>query len=144
MFRPLFPGDLFAELDRMQRQMQRFAGPMTGIRGFGRSAFPALNVGSTPDSIEIYAFAPGLDPASVNATIERGVLTLSGERRSNLPEDNAGMVHINERFAGRFNRAVSLSDDADPDRVAARYADGILHVSIRRRESARRRRIAIE
>jgi HSP20 family protein len=144
MYRTLFPGDLFAELNRLQRHMQQFAGPMTSIRGLGRSAFPALNVGSTPDSVEIYAFAPGLDPASIEATIERGVLTLAGERRPGLPEDKAGTVHIDERFAGRFSRAISLTDDIDPDRVSAKYADGVLHVSIKRRQSAQRRRIAIE
>lgn len=145
LFQTLFPADLFAELHRLQRRLQQFAGPMTSIRGLGRSAFPALNVGSTPDSVEIYAFAPGLDPASIEATIERGVLTLSGERKSDLPEnERQGMVHINERFAGRFSRAISLSDDLDPDRVTAKYTDGVLHVSVKRRESAQRRRIAIE
>ncbi len=144
MYRTLFPGDLLAELERLQQGLRQFAGPMTSIRGFGRSAFPALNIGSTPESVEIYAFAPGLDPASIEATIERGVLTLSGERKAALPEEKQGAVHINERFAGRFSRAVSLSDDADPDRVTASYADGVLHISVRRRESAQRRRIAIE
>lgn len=144
MYPTLFPGDLFAELDRLQRRMRQFAGPMTSIRGLGRSAFPALNVGSTPESVEIYAFAPGLDPASIEATIERGVLTLTGERKTDLPGEQRGTVHINERFAGRFSRAISLSDDVDPDRVSAKYADGVLHVSIRRRASAQRRRIAIE
>lgn len=144
MFRTLFSGDIFAELDRLQRQLQQFAGPMTSIRGFGRSAFPALNVGSTPESVEIYAFAPGLDPKTIEAGVERGVLTLSGERKSSLPEGAQAAVHLNERFAGRFSRAVSLSDDVDPDRVTAKYADGVLHVSIRRRESAQRRRISIE
>ena len=53
MTRALFPGDLFAELDRLQRQFQRLAGPSTNIRGYGRNDFPALNVGGTPDSVEI-------------------------------------------------------------------------------------------
>lgn len=144
MYRTLFPGDLFAELDRLQQRLQQFAGPMTSIRGFGRSGFPALNVGSTADSVEVYAFAPGLDPASIDATIERGVLTLSGERKSDLPAEKQGTVHINERFSGHFSRAVSLSDDVDPGRVTAKYSDGVLHVSIKRRESAQSRRIAIE
>jgi HSP20 family protein len=144
MFQTLFPGDLFAELDRMQRQMRQFTGPMTSIRGFGRSTYPALNVGSTPDSVEIYAFAPGLDPTTIVATIERGVLTLSGERRTELPVSDDARVRLDERFAGRFSRAVSLPDDADPDHVTANYADGVLHVSVKRRESAQRRRITID
>jgi HSP20 family protein len=145
MYRTLFPSDLFAELDRLQRQVQRFTGPTTSIRGFGRNGFPALNVGGTPDSVEIYAFAPGLDPAKLDVTIERGVLTLSGERPGDVPADaNKAVVHINERFAGRFSRAVSLSDDVDPNRVAAKYSDGVLHISVKRRESAQPRRIEIQ
>jgi HSP20 family protein len=145
MYRSLFPGDFLADLDRLQRQVQRIVGPTTSIRGFGRGSFPALNVAGTRDSVEIYAFAPGLDPASIEVTIERGVLTLSGQRQSELPgEGSKASIHLNERFAGRFQRAVSLSDDADPGQVTARYADGVLHVSIKRREAAPRRRIEIQ
>jgi HSP20 family protein len=104
-----------------------------------------MNVGGTPQSVEIYAFAPGLDPASVEVQLERGVLTVAGERKVEaLPADEKAAVHIDERFAGRFRRVVSLSDDIDPDRVAARYEDGVLHISIPRRESSQPRRIAIQ
>lgn len=145
MIRTFFPGDLINELDRLQRQIQRFSGPATSIRGFGRSEFPALNIGSTPEAVEIYAFAPGLDPASIDVTIERGVLTVSGERKSELPEEGRSQnIHINERFAGSFHRAVSLSDDVDPTQVSARYNDGVLQIRIMRRESAPRRRIEIQ
>jgi HSP20 family protein len=53
-------------------------------------------------------------------------------------------VHINERFAGRFRRVVSLPDDADPGAVGAEYRNGVLHLSIKRRESALPRRIEIK
>lgn len=145
MYRTWFPGDLVAELDRLQRQAQRFAGQTTSIRGFGRNGFPPINVGSTPDSVEIYAFAPGLDPATIEVTVERGVLTLSGQRPTDLPaEGNRTTVHINERFAGRYSRAVSLSDDLDPERVTAKYSDGVLHISVQRRQSTQPRRIEIQ
>ena len=143
MYRTLFPNVLFSELDRLQREMQRFSGPMTSIRGIGRNGFPALNIGGTPDSVEIYAFAPGLDPKSIDVTIERGVLSLAGERTTGLPSEDGKSIHINERFSGRFRRSVSLSDDVDPDRVDARYTDGVLHISIKRRASAQPRRIEI-
>ena len=68
MYRTLFPSDIFANLDRLQREFQRYSGPASSIRGFGRGGFPALNVGTTPESIEIFAFAPGLDPATVSCT----------------------------------------------------------------------------
>jgi HSP20 family protein len=145
MYRTYASSDLLSELGRLQRQFQRLAGNTSSIRGFGRTDFPAMNIGGTPDSVEIYAFAPGLDPASIDVTVERGVLTLSGERKSELqPEKSNAAIQINERFSGSFRRAVSLTDDVDPTQVAARYKDGILSVSVKRHESAQRRQIEIQ
>ena len=140
-----FPRDMFAELDRMQRDLQRAFEVSPSIRGLARGGFPALNAGGTPQTIEVYAFAPGIDPATLEVVVERGTLTLAGERKSSLPaEDRKTKVHINERFSGRFRRVVSLPDDADPDAVEAGYRDGVLHISVRRSESARPRRIEIQ
>jgi HSP20 family protein len=70
---------------------------------------------------------------------------VSGERPSSVPAQNAQVaVHVNERFAGRFSRAVSLSDDLDPNQVAAKYNDGVLHISIKRRESFQPRRVQVQ
>ena len=144
MFRSLFPRDVFAELDRLQRDMQQAVDLTPSIRGIGRGGYPALNVGGTPQSVEIYAFAPGLDPSKIEVNLERGVLTISGERPSGLPgPDEKASVHINERFAGRFRRVLSLPDDADPNAVSAAYRDGVLHMSVKRRESTQPRRIEI-
>jgi HSP20 family protein len=140
----LFPRDLFAELDRLQRQMQQAFELSPSIRGLARGSFPALNVAGTEDSAEIYAFAPGLDPASIHVQVERGVLSISGERVSDLPADDPEKsVHLNERFAGRFHRVINLTDDLDTSAVAATYRDGVLHVSVRRSEAAKPRRINV-
>ncbi|HMW24016.1 MAG TPA: Hsp20/alpha crystallin family protein [Burkholderiaceae bacterium] len=115
------------------------------IRGLGRGGYPALNVGSTPTSVEVYAFAPGMDPARIDVNLERGVLTIAGERaRVALPSDEKATLHVNERFDGRFRRVVSLPDDIDPNAVSASYRDGVLHVSIQRRAAAQPRRIEVQ
>jgi HSP20 family protein len=140
-----FPRDVFAELDRLQREIQQNHDLSPSIRGIARGGFPAMNVGSTPGSVEIYAFAPGIDPATIDVQLERGVLTVAGERKAELPEPEAkAAIHIDERFAGRFRRVVTLPDDVDPNAVTAKYRDGVLHVSIPRREAAQPRRINIE
>ena len=145
MYRSLFPRDVFAELDRLQRDIQQAFDVTPSIRGLGRGGYPALNVGGTPQSVEIYAFAPGLDPARIEVNLERGVLTISGEREGTLRNgDEKTAVHINERFSGRFRRVLSLPDDVDPSAVEASYRDGVLHISIRRRASAMPRRIEIQ
>lgn len=142
MYRSLFPRDMFAELDRLQREMQQASEWSPSIRGLTRG-FPAMNVGGTARSVEIYAFAPGVDPAGLDVQIEKGVLTIAGERKPlDLPEKAS--LHIDERFAGRFRRVVTLPDDIDPNAVEARYRDGVLHISIARQEAAQPRRIAIQ
>jgi HSP20 family protein len=140
----LFPRDLFAEMERLQRDMQRSLEFSPSIRGFARGGFPALNVAGTTDSAEVYAFAPGLDPESINLQVERGVLSISGERESAVrPDEESASVHLNERFAGRFHRVITLTEDLDPNEVHANYRNGVLHISIRRRESAKPRRISV-
>ncbi len=126
---------------RLQRDMQQAYDLSPSIRGLTRG-FPAMNVGGTSKSVEIYAFAPGVDPASLDVQIERGVLTISGERkRDEVPEKST--VHIDERQVGRFRRVVTLPDDIDANAVEANYRDGVLHIGIARKEAAQPRRISV-
>lgn len=144
MFGSLFPRDVLAELDRLQRDVQAAFDVSPSIRGLGRGGYPAVNVGSTQQSVEVYAFAPGLDPASIEVNLDRGVLSIAGERKPGLPQADAKTsVHIHERFDGRFRRVITLPEDADPDGVSAQYRDGLLHISVKRRQAAQPRRIEI-
>ena len=148
MFASMMYPTAFGDFDRLRRELDDLfglAGLPTSIRSAAPGAFPALNIGNTPTSVEVYAFAPGIDPSQVDVTIDRGVMTISGERRSELPENDAKVnVYGNERFAGRFRRAISLPEDIDPGKVEATYRDGVLRVSIARRESALPRRITVQ
>ena len=141
-YRSLFPRDLFAELDRLQRGMQQSFDPNPNIRGLTRG-YPALNVGGTSKAVDIYAFAPGIDPATLDVQLVKGTLTIAGERKVDPVPDKA-TLHIDERFAGRFRRVVSLPDDVDPNTIEAKYRDGVLHVRIQRKEEAQPRRITIQ
>ncbi|AMM25993.1 Hsp20/alpha crystallin family protein [Variovorax sp. PAMC 28711] len=144
MYRSLFPRDMYAELEQLQRDMQQALELSPAIRGFGRGGFPALNVGSTGDAIHVHGFAPGLDPATLDISLDRGILTVSGERPASVQRDAQAAVHINERFAGRFQRVLSLPEDADPEAVNARYENGILRITVPRRASAQPRRIPVQ
>ena len=140
-------GSLFPELARLQQQLEGVLQPagVTGIRSLAHGAFPAVNVGSTPDSIEVIAFVPGVDPKEIEVTVDRGLLSLSGERRSNLAGEQGGKANIyaQERFTGKFRRVISLPDDADPTKVEAKFKDGILHITVPKRESSKPRQITI-
>jgi len=142
-----FPGGLFAEFDRMQRDLQHLAGAPglpSSIRAVAQGAFPPINIGGTQSAIEVYAFAPGLDPKGIDVTVDRGLLTISGERSNALPgEEGKRSVYASERYAGSFRRTVSLPDDADPARIEAKYRDGVLRITVARRESAQPKRVTV-
>src|SRR6187549_2159430 len=142
-------GDLFADFAQLQDRIDEL---MTGGRGASSiravaraGAFPALNVGTWAEALEVYAFAPGIDPGSIDVSVEKGLLTLSGERKSpQAGKDEKGTsVYAKERFEGRFRRVLSLPEDADPARVDASYRNGVLKVIVPRLESAKPRQISI-
>ena len=141
------PQSLFDQLDVMQRLLARSLGvdgAPGGIRSVAYGAFPEINVGRTPSSVEVFAFAPGIDAASLEVTIERNVLKISGVRTSGIPSRDAkAQLYANERPEGRFSRAVSLPDDVDPLKVDAKYRDGLLRITIALSASAQPQRIAV-
>jgi HSP20 family protein len=143
-FRPA--ADVFSELNRLQTVLDQMFRPAerSSIRALTGASFPVLNVGTTPDTIEVMALAPGLDPRALQLTVDRGLLIISGERKNELPEGgDGGTTYAQERFMGNFRRVVSLPDDADPGRVDASYQDGILRVTVAKRESSKPRRIEV-
>lgn len=140
-----FSTDLFADIDRLQRQVEQlFSGFPSSLRASRIGTFPSVNIGSTDDSIEIVAFAPGLDPAQIDVSIDKGLLTISGERKAIEPEGDDVRTYAQERFAGTFRRVIELPRHADPDKVNARYANGCLTVSVGRLEASKPRSITVQ
>ncbi len=102
-----FPGDLFADFEGLQRQVEQLFGASgwpSSIRAASRGAFPAVNVGTTEEAVEIYAFAPGIDPAKIEVSVDKGLLTIAGERVADTPKENDKVsVYARERFVGDPN-----------------------------------------
>ena len=147
MFESLFsfgPGGVFDEFRRLESQMdQLFRGSSwpAEIRSMQRGTFPPLNIGATPERLDVYVFAAGLDPKSLDLSIQQNLLSVAGSRKVEVNED--ADYYRRERFDGEFRRAISLPDDVDPERVDAKYRDGVLQITIQRRESARARQITV-
>ncbi|MBW8830642.1 MAG: Hsp20/alpha crystallin family protein [Burkholderiales bacterium] len=143
-----FPGDVFADFDELHRQLDRVLGTRnasSSIRAVQRGSFPAVNIGVTPEAVEIFAFAPGIDPSKLDVTVDKGLLTISGERSGYAAEAGAKVnVYASERSDGAFRRVVSLPEDANPDRVNATYRNGILRIQVQKREASRPRRIEVK
>ena len=140
-----FQDSLLDEFWRLHQEMDEMLGDglssAGGIRSAPRRTFPAVNVIQTPAEVQVYLFAPGVDPKKLDVSVQRGLLTVSGER--NIPVHDEATYYRQERFSGEFRRAISLGDDVDPDKVEAKYRDGILQIQVRRRESAKPRQIEI-
>ncbi|MBP0588229.1 Hsp20/alpha crystallin family protein [Paraburkholderia sp. LEh10] len=140
------PTDLFSEFDRLQRQMAGLFGTFpSSIRAGRFGTFPAVNIGATDDSIEIVAFAPGIDAAGLDVSIDKGVLSISGERKPSRQDINdETRIYSQERFTGAFRRVIELPQTADPDKVQARYENGCLMITVGKRESSKPRAISVQ
>ena len=138
-------GNLYPELARFQQLLDEMSPAGTaGIRALAGRSFPAINVGSTADTIEVIAFVPGVDPKEIEITVDRGLLSLAGQRRSEPPSHkDGGHAYAQERFQGSFRRVISLPEDADPAKVEAKFRDGVLHIQVAKRESSKPRQITI-
>lgn len=139
--------DLYPELATLQQHLEQLfqATASADIRGRAvRNEFPAINVGTAPDSVEVVAFVPGVDRAALQISIDRGLLIIAGERNTTSDQGEQDNVYAHERFAGSFRRVISLPEDADPTRVEASLRDGVLHISIEKRESSKPRQIDVQ
>ena len=140
-----FDNDLFDQFERMRRDMDaRFgerSGPL-GIRSVAAGAYPAINVGASPKQVDVYVFAAGVDSKSLDISLQQNLLTVSGERKIELPE--GAQAYRRERFTGGFKRVVTLPDDVDPDKVNASYRDGVLHIIVQRKEELQPRKIEVK
>jgi HSP20 family protein len=148
MFENLFmsfgPDGTFDEFRRLESQMDqllRGSSWPAEIRSVQRGTFPPLNIGATPERVDVYVFAAGLDPKSLDLSIQQNLLSVAGSRQVEVNE--TAEYYRRERFNGDFRRVISLPDDLDPERVEAKYRDGVLQITIPRRESARPRQITV-
>jgi HSP20 family protein len=141
---PGLSGSLFDDLSRLQRELDEAFGRWPAaaeLRSPGWGGWPPINIGATPERVDIYLFAPGLDPGELDISIQQNLLTIAGQRSAEVSEEMR--PYRTERFSGEFRRAVTLPDDVDPERVDASYRDGVLHVSVQRLAAAQPRRITV-
>jgi HSP20 family protein len=129
--------DPFTAMRRLQDEVNRaFAAPRA-------AGFPAVNIWQGTDSAALTAEIPGVEPADLEISVKEDVITIAGERRP--PEVAEGTVwQRRERAYGRFSRAIRLPYRVDPDRVEARFADGVLEIELHRPEADKPRRIQIK
>ncbi|MGB9428381.1 MAG: Hsp20/alpha crystallin family protein [Gammaproteobacteria bacterium] len=104
---------------------------------------PAVDIKEEADRFLIHADVPGVDPNDIEITMEDGILTLKGERKSETREERDGYRRV-ERVSGQFFRRFTLPDTADAEGVSAKGVNGVLEISIPKHAKAQPRRITVK
>jgi HSP20 family protein len=128
--------DPFRELDRLnqevwgQSQRRNTGMPMDAYR--------------QGDTFFIHFDLPGVDPGTIDLTVEKNVLTVRAERQFNWGGGNGDVeVLVAERPQGSYSRQLFLGETLDPDRIAASYEQGVLTLTIPVAEAAKPRRVQV-
>lgn len=103
---------------------------------------PALDVHEDKDNYVVQAELPGVKKEDIEVSLNDGVLSISGERKSETRHQTAE-VHRAERFFGRFQRTVTLPTAVSADKIQAAYKDGVLTVTLPKTEEAKPRKIDV-
>ena len=140
--------DPFRELRSLQDEVNRvFSGSFNrrgDETGMMRGAWnPSVDIFENKDQIVLEAELPGLKPEDVNISIENNVLTIHGERKFEK-KDEGDNFHRVERSYGSFTRSFTLPPTVSSENVEAAFDNGILRLSLAKREEAKPRRIEIK
>lgn len=127
--------------NEMDRMLERFAVNLP--RTFGHQVFPALNLWEDQEKVWVEAELPGFELGDLEIYVNGGKqLTIKGERKRLSQE--GGVWHRQERSCGAFERSVELPHDVDSDKVTAELKQGVLTISLPKREEAKPRRIEVK
>ena len=129
--------DPFRDLDRLTEQM--LGVPVGSAR---TPRFMPMDLYRSGDHYVLHADLPGVDPGSVDVSVDNGTLTIRAERSARSEESMEWLT--SERFTGSYMRQLSLGDGIDAERIAATYENGVLTVTIPVAEKAKPRRIQVD
>jgi len=141
-FRELAP---FREFERMRREMDRLWDSFFE-RKPGREEvewLPALDVSETKDEIVIKAEVPGMEAKDIDISLSGEVLTIKGEKKQEKEQKDEN-YHMTERSYGAFSRSVRLPQEVQGDKIAAKYKDGVLKITLPKSEKAKAKEIKIK
>jgi HSP20 family protein len=130
----------------LPRELDRFMEETLGPWGRGESLrqwFPVTDVSETPESLTLRLEVPGLSRDKLKIAVENNTLTVRGEKSQETSSEDE-TFHRTERSFGAFERSFTLPPYVDTDNVKASLQDGVLTVTLPRREEAKAREISIE
>jgi HSP20 family protein len=132
------------ELDSLQSDVNRIFDAFfgNGGRAGARRWVPAMDLVETDEHLVLRGDLPGLSEDDVEIEVEDGVLTISGERKTEHEEKSEGFHRV-ERASGRFSRSLSLPQGTDAETIEAGFEDGVLEVRIPKPAERKPHRVAI-
>ena len=134
--RPGLVGLNFGRLSSLQDELDRlFESPLTGWA-------PALDVHEDKDSFIVRTELPGLQREDIEVSLHDGALVISGERRAEKVAEGVE-IHRQERYYGKFQRALTLPTPVAADKIKAQYRDGVLTVTLPKVEEAKPKKIDV-
>ena len=140
-------GELTTFQDRLNQLLSQPFGPLG--RGGAEAALtassfvPAVDIYEDEHNIILTAETPGVEEKDLDISLENGVLTISGERKMEN-EEKQDNFHRIERSYGRFTRSFTLPPTVDNENVKAEFSNGVLKVTLAKREEAKPKQIKIE
>ncbi len=137
--------DIFQDMDDMQREMNRL---------FKLTGFPKETNGGTlwalvvditdeKDNIRVRAELPGLKKEDVEVSVEGDILTIKGEKKQEKETKEKDYIR-SERYYGAFHRSFTLPAGVDAQKVNASYKDGVLEITLPKREDAKPKQVKVE
>ena len=137
---------VMGELERMRRDMDRIWDRFS--RGLSSPTLqqewnPTSDLWEREDSLVAAIEVPGIDPKEIDITVTGDTLIIAGEKKQEGNEREKSH-HLRERSFGKFSRSIRLPVTIDPDRVEARYMNGVLLITLGKIESIKSKRIAIK
>ena len=132
---PFFDRDTFlTPFDKIFDQMVETQYPdvvkSVGVKPYGNTAYPKVNVYEYNDKVGIVAEIPGLNKKQLDVSVEDGILTISGDKHGSLIEEQGAKVIRKELKQSSFKRSFELGELLDGDNISANFKDGILSVSV--------------
>jgi HSP20 family protein len=103
---------------------------------------PPVDVIETENQYQLSAEIPGVSSNEVKVMVREGVLTLSGDRPA-VPLAEGSQAHLSERRFGAFQRRFNLPKDADGERISAEFKNGVLTISVAKRETVAPKEIEV-
>ncbi len=129
--------------DEVNRVFDEFFGRSGLASPFEQDWMPAVDVSETADTIEVKAEIPGVDAKDIDISLTGDTLTIKGEKREEEKKEEENYMRVERRYGG-FRRMVSLPASVDPAKVNAKCKDGVLRITMEKKEETKAKPIDIK